>query len=724
MPSFRRQMSLLIALVVLLLAVRAEQAPRIKRPAKHVRSASALLEKALDLQRAELRQVRQALEQGDHAAAGRELLAYYKARPSPLDPQVKHWSAVKDKGFVDYWLQDATEFPQRYGHKGRINWRNDNRPPRGEYESYEIRNRLINLAGWTAAANLAKVAALRQQVVETFLDWYRDCPAPELPVTGWWDGHKTGFAWQEIEVAWRGRMLLSIFFASLDWPEAQTEFHQSLLLAIHQCADFLTDLYARFGFKAHNHQSFHGMMLLAAGVLLPEMKAATAWKELGLHILKQHAQSDFYPDGVQVEGSPHYHAWVFFAYLDAYEVLLAEGKNNAEDLAWLRKHLQHSADFLLYSCDSDGRVVPLNDSWHTSNYALLQRAAQVLDRPDLLALSGLLPAEKTPPLSRVFPQAGFAFLRSGWHKQAVVVAVDASSHRSGHYHCGKPHFVIHAGGQVLACDPQLANYDDPSYWQYFKRAEAHNTILVDGQGDSEPAAAWTYKRLSKPQLQAFRSSETVDIVCASTDGFASMKPPVVWQRTILFIKPATVWVHDVLRSSGQHRYEWLLHLTPQQPLVDPVAKTLRTNTSGRYQLVVQPAPGGSSITGPSLRMGKHHDRHYPPQVGYWFPLQYGDVPAPITDAPYAVWMHSAEGTTVLDFVLDIVESGQKPVLVRKLDFQAEKLVSAYQVGGQTQSLVIIFDDRPDSQRSTVQVGKLRLRGRVGAGTERQWVTIP
>jgi hypothetical protein len=226
---------------------------------------------------------------------------------------VQHWLELRDQQFAEFWTQDAAETPKRWGKDGRINWRNQNQPPRNQYESFEIRNRLINLAGWTAAAQVTKSASLRQQVIDTFLDWYRDCPAPELPVTGWWDGHKTGFAWQEIEVALRGRMLISIFFASLDWPEASPEFHQSLLVAIHQCMDFLTNLWSRFGFKPHNHQNLHGMTLLAGGVLLPEMKAAPTWKQLGLHILKTHAQSDFGPDGVQVENSPHYHAKVFFA---------------------------------------------------------------------------------------------------------------------------------------------------------------------------------------------------------------------------------------------------------------------------------------------------------------------------------------------------------------------------------------------------------------------------
>jgi hypothetical protein len=697
--------------------------PKLVPPQRHIRSVEELLRQALDLKHSALDSVRQKIAAGEIQQAALALLDYFRKRSAPQDPQVRHWRESTDAAFVDYWKQDAAEFLQRYGKDGRINWRNNNNPPKEQYESFEIRNRLINLAGWTAAANRSDSSELRRKVVETFLDWYRDCPPPELPVSGWWDGHKTGFAWQEIEVALRGRMLLSIFFASLDWKEATPEFHLALLISIHQSLDFLISQYARFGYKPHNHQNIHGMTLLAGGVLLPEMKGSCQWKELGLYILRRHAQTDFHKDGVQIENSPHYHAKVFFVFLDAYEVLRANGAT-ALEMRWLEEHLQRSADFLLYMCDGSGRHVPINDGWHTSDVALLRRAAAVLRRPDLLAITGESPRETWPPTSRAFPHAGIASMRDGWHKDALLVILDASGRHSGHWHCGKPNLVVHAGGQPLACDPQMANYDDPSQWKYFKRAEAHNTVLVDGQGDSEPSGPWSYQRVSNPRLVAFRSSSFADLAWATTDGFQKLQPPVSYERFVAFIKPQTVWVHDVLRCEKKRRFDWLLHLTPQKPLVLAESQALQTRLPGAVQLDCRPAQRSPDINGPILRAGLYHDRSYAPQSAFWFPLQYGDLPAPVTEAPYAVWTQEANGTVTFDMVLSLIGGEHKPGLIQPLSLKLPRGVTAYHVATAGGTLTIVFDDRLGDKPEEVEVGRFRLRGRLHLGDGQQWLSIP
>jgi hypothetical protein len=697
--------------------------PKVVAPQRHIRTLEQLVGQALDLNQPAFEALRRKLAAGETQQAALALLEYFRKRTVLRDPQVQHWRESTDAAFVDYWKQDAHEFVSRYGKDGRINWRHNNNPPKAEHESFEIRNRLINLAGWTAAANRCDSSELRRKVVETFWDWYRDCPAPELPVSGWWDGHKTGFAWQEIEVALRGRMLLSIFFASLDWKEATPEFHLALLISIHQSLDFLTSQYARFGYKPHNHQNIHGMTLLAGGVLLPEMKGSAQWKELGLYILRRHAQTDFHKDGVQVENSPHYHAKVFFVFLDAYEVLKTNG-TPAPETQWLEEHLQRSADFLLYMCDGSGRHVPINDSWHTSDVALLRRAAKVLNRPDLLAITGESPEKTWPPTSRAFPAAGIVSMRDRWHRDALVVILDASVRHSGHWHCGKPNLVIHAGGQPLACDPQMANYDDPSQWKYFKRADAHNTVLVDGLGDSEPSGPWSYQRLSHPRLMAFRSGSFADLAWAATDGFKKLQPPVSCERFVVFIKPHTVWVHDVLRCEQKRRYDWLLHLTPQKPQVLAESQALQTRLPGAVQFDCRPAQMSSALSGPVLRSGLHHDRSYAPQSGFWFPLQYGDLPAPVTEAPYAVWSQEASGTVTFDMVLSLIGEEGKPKPVQPLKMELPAGVTAYRVVCSEGAVTVVFDDRQGGKPEEVQMGNVALRGRVHVSNGQQWLSIP
>jgi hypothetical protein len=392
--------------------------------------------------------------------------------------------------------------------------------------------------------------------------------------------------------------------------------------------------------------------------------------------------------------------------------------------AWLKEHLHKSADFLLFSCDALGRHLPINDSWHTSDRALRRRAAVTLGRQDLLAVEGETPAAEVPPPSRAFRDAGIALMRSDWGPDGVLVALDASGNHSGHWHCGKPNLLIHAGGEVLAADPQMANYDDPSQPEYFKQAAGHNTVLVDGHGDTEPDGLWKYRHVSRPRLTDFKAGTLVDVACATTDGFSRLNSPVSFCRTVVFIKPRTVLVHDVLQSQGKHRYSWLLHLVPQSPHVDQEQKSLTTRLGRRFELTCAPTPGSSAISGPLLKQGKYHDRQYIEQAGYWFPLQYGDLPAPVVAAPCGVWTQQADGPAVFDFVLAVTQPDQPPAKVQRLQTSAGKGVIAYQIGDDDSRAVVLFDDRPQPKRTPVTAGGFTLNGRVGVTVRAESVIVP
>ena len=264
-----------------------------------------------------------------------------------------------------------------------------------------------------------------------------------------------------------------------------------------------------------------------------------------------------------------------------------------------------------------------------------------------------------------------------------------------------------------------------SQWQYFKRAEAHNTVLVDGQGDSEPRGPWGYQRLSRPRLIAWRSSPWADIAAASTDGFLKLQPPVSYERFVILIKQNIniVWIHDVLRCEKKRRYEWLLHLTPQQPRILSECQALQTSLPGVTQLDCRPAQLSPHISGPALRIGLYHDRTYTPQSGYWFPLQYGDLPAPVTQAPYAVWSQEASGIVTFDMVLSHLKPGQQPAQIQPLPLKQPQGVTAYQLVTPQGKVTVIFDDRSGDNQPQIQMDRLVLRGRVHLGNGKEWLSV-
>jgi Heparinase II/III N-terminus/Heparinase II/III-like protein len=694
----------------------AKSKPTRKKPptsrGKYIRSEDEFIRKALDLKRRPLAGVRRALKAGDTERAWQTLFSHFARRKRPCDPLLADWPNT-NKAAVRRAVVSAGENLAAWRVAGRIDWDHGNQPPREDWEKYWGRGRLAHLSSWAAAAEASGRADLRKAVAGSFLEWYQDRPVPDLPHLKCWHQQTHGFSWREIEVAIRGRMFIRLFLAAVRWPDAPGEFLRKLLISILQHLDYLRTYYDTFGFIKGNHQNHHAEAPLAAGVLLPELKSATRFKRLGLRIYREHLKADFDSDAVQNEYSPAYHANMLVIYLDAYEVM----KTNREaPPSWLSKAVRKMAEYLLYSTAPDGWLLPINDSGPHLSEPLRRRAAKVLGMPQLLTLEKRKPARSGPKPSRAFMPAGLALMRSGWDAQATYVVLDATKHNSGHWHAGKPNLLIQSGKQQLACEHLFGNYDDPSFWQYFHNARAHNTVLVDGQGDGVPESPWRYEHISNPELNFFASGRTADIARATTDGFRRLKPRVEFERTIVFVKPDLILVHDVLESRGEHCYEWLLHFLPGQLQSQSRARSLVTALGGGTELLCRPVGGDDSeLIGPLIRAGKTRNRTSGVSNAgrdYWTPPKTGSAPELLVDAPYAVWSRVGK-RVAFDFVLQVLKAKDAPVPIEVLETGSHSGCTAYSLRSKRRRATVLFDDRKGIGRTPLIAGGLELSGRVG-----------
>jgi hypothetical protein len=315
--------------------------------------------------------------------------------------------------------------------------------------------------------------------------------------------------------------------------------------------------------------------------------------------------------------------------------------------------------------------------------------------------------QQLPPPSRAFKQAGFAFMRSDWKPDATCVVLDASGCNSGHWHAGKPNLLIHKGNQALAAEHVYASYDDPAFWRYFHHAKAHNTVLVDGVGDNTPASPWSMEHETTPALDLFLAGETVDIARARTDGFRRMDPPVDFERTVVFVKPDLVFVHDVLTSAGRHRYEWLMHFTPQELHVDEAAAAITTRTGGPYEMTCRPATGKDArLRGPAIRQGKFaRDFAADGRAGKGRSRSKNKDAGLYVPAPYAAWTCRSDGRTVFDFVCQIHRAGEKPVEVEPLSVRGTAGSSTWLIRRGREATRLLFNgDRRRRKTMAVEDG--------------------
>ncbi len=642
-------------------------------PVSYIREEDRFLREALNPRHTGLRSVRQALRRGDTEGAWQALMAHFAQREEPRDPAAAAWEQETSAAAIRQATASAADNLSAWRLHGRVDWDGANKPPRDAWEKYWSRNGLSHLRAWTAAAAAADRAELRAAAARGFLEWYRDCPVPDLPHGQYWVQDTHGFAWREIEVAVRGRLLITVFLTAVKWPDAPPAFTRSLLLSIRQHLDYLRTYYDELGFVEGNHQNHHAQAPLAAGVLLPELKGAPAWRALGLRIYREHLASDFDEDAVQNEYCPAYHGNMLSIYLDAYDVMKTNGVRMP---SWMERAVRGMSVFMLHSSAPDGWQLPINDSRPVRSAPLRRRAAGRLEMPELLAPES---GRHRPPLDRAYFPAGLAVMRSSWDADAVFVALDATKPNSGHWHPGKPNLFIQAGGRPLAAEHIFASYDDPSFWNYFHQGLAHNTVLVDGKGDGEPDIPWCWRhtRDSRPELTFFKSAGQTAVARAATDGFRRLSPPVAFTRTVIFSKPSLVFVRDELTSRGEHDYQWLLHFMPGRIVPLPQERGVTTAFGGgAAELCCRPLDGADSpLTGPRIETGwtrNETEGFSCTDRKYWTPPPANGRPALLAKAPYAVWQRTGRRVT-FEFALQILRPGERPLDMREIGAQWRRI---------------------------------------------------
>ncbi|NUQ64232.1 MAG: DUF4962 domain-containing protein [Pirellulales bacterium] len=137
----------------------------------------------------------------------------------------------------------------------------------------------------------------------------------------------------------------------------------------------------------------------------------------------------------------------------------------------------------------------------------------------------------------------------------VAVAMHSGRYQAGHQHPDQNSFVIHAYGEKLAIDGGYYDwYGSPHFKAYSMQTLAHNTLLVDGQGQ----AACTEG--ADGRVTAFMDSPGYGYV-----GGDASDPEIYggrlqrFDRKLLFIKPGFVLVHDVVEAVRPAKLDWLLH---------------------------------------------------------------------------------------------------------------------------------------------------------------------
>lgn len=393
-----------------------------------------------------LEKVKQYHEAGEDYLAASTLLEYYRMRANAENPASSLVNITLNKGnasnnfndgdqniadfaleyrfFVKGFYEGSDKKPYSLGKAGSIDW-NKNASVGEEYLKQLHRHQWF-----IPQAKVYRVSGDEKYIkswIEVYSDWITQNPQPaEGPnTTSWW----------QLQVATRliDQVQLLEYFKHSDnfTPEWLTTF----LTSFAEQADFLVKYpYAESG----NILVTQGQALIAAGVLMPELKNAQTWLDKGCSIANAEVKNQFMADGWHKEMSLHYH---ISAVADFYETirLIQANKLTSKLDPEFNEYLRSAAEVLIhftypnyFEKGSDYIVPGFNDSWK-SNWSRSTISKNFIKYTELFpdseefkymatAVNGGNAQGKTPGNDiKVFGDAGYYVMRNGWESSSTVM---------------------------------------------------------------------------------------------------------------------------------------------------------------------------------------------------------------------------------------------------------------------------------------------------------------
>jgi hypothetical protein len=357
-----------------------------------------------------------------------------------------------------------------------------------------------------AAGSDVEVLAVARDVV---LDWARAHLRS--------DGEQSEFAWYDMAVGLRAPYVGYVLRACLTEEMLDAGEVELLTEAAERHGAELADggSYA----AANNHGLFQdeGLYLLAR--LLPDLPAATAWRELALARMRATLEATVsFEDGAHLEHSPAYQ----LAILD----LVARLAANVSELPQLTVLLERMRRTAAWQTTPAGRMVQLGDTDDLPAPAWARETA--------MSLRGM----------RALFEAGQAFVREG----DSYLALGAAHHGRAHKHSDDTGFVLVEGGRVVLGDAgRWGYYEQEPDRLYARSAAAHNVLTVDGQD-----FGW---REAEPYGSGLEAADEADGWYAIVVRNPLLAARGVEHRRTLRYRPgAALVVEDDVFSAREHEY--------------------------------------------------------------------------------------------------------------------------------------------------------------------------
>lgn len=479
---------------------------------------------AMDLSAPGLETVREAAEAQAWGRAAAALLDYYRNRSAVTNPNVNlltpsaseaeqkqaAW-ALKESGYRFYVKgfsdPDAPEEGAPYSYLAddgvSIDWQ------KFATADQELAGQIHRHQWFIPQAKTFRVtgdARYLKSYMDVYDDWWKANPAPERVSE---NDQKGKQAWIPLSVAARVMdqcNLLEYYKWADDFSAA---YLSRFLCRLDEQVEFIKNNY----WETSNHRISQAQAVTIAGLLMPEMKRASAWVDNGSGVLSEEILKQYYPDGWLKDNDLHYHIGSIESFRQALLIATLNGQPDRFGSTYvdaIRKMVDVEKYLLYpnysvynskingqydynYSTPNFGDTRPV--SW--SRNVLLRHMRNYRDLfPDDAQLqwlaSGGVEGESLPAGIKCFPDGGHYTLRSGMTRQStmmVLVNAQVSPAEQWHRQWDNNNFELYVNGRQFFPDSGCFSYGGTQATNAARRkyaaTAAHSTLTL---GDANVAS--------------------------------------------------------------------------------------------------------------------------------------------------------------------------------------------------------------------------------------------
>lgn len=308
-----------------------------------------------------------------------------------------------------------------------------------------------------------------------------------------------------------------------------------------------------------NHYLKNGVALFFAGMFF-KGRDAERWLRKGLKILREEIDEQFLSDGGHFERSPMYHSISVVDYVDILNLMISSSPTILfAEIDLFKMRTFQALDFLHDICLPDGEIPLLNDSAFKiapSPSRIFEYARQITGYES--------PEQATDLVCREKADSGYYVLRMRDDMMIIDCGPIGPDYNPAHAHCDTLSYELSLNGRRVIVDSGVHDYEPGSERAYARSTKAHNTVVVDGQEQSEIWGVFRVARRAKPLFARLTDSSDAQLqFVGAHDGYTRLSGKVIHQRAIAFDSSSSSWiVTDEVQGEGTHRVDSYVHLHP------------------------------------------------------------------------------------------------------------------------------------------------------------------